>query len=396
VAAITFTEFAAGELMIRIDRFVEALARGVLPRDLECAFPYGLSIEEKTNLARAKQTLDQLTCTTIHGFAQALIKPYPVEASIDPGAEIVDPAEANLAFDERYRVWLGGHLTGEVDDDIVAELVLADESGGLKLINEIANFLRRNRDARPLESTWSNAGAPLLAKEVTAFSNELGRFDFREEETEKACRAFAEVVEVLNGSTLRADRPTNRALLEAINVPRHASCFTQNGNRRQLRTKGRWARAAGAVGRGKAEGSQTYDVVNSRYEACHDAFEALLSAVAGELLIRLSRDMDGLMKEWRDYKRAAALLDFDDLLHAARDLLVEHDHVREALANRFQYVLVDEFQDTDPLQIDILWRLCGEPGRGRSEDPLARAVRPGALFLVGDPKQAIYRFRVPT
>jgi ATP-dependent exoDNAse (exonuclease V) beta subunit len=93
------------------------------------------------------------------------------------------------------------------------------------------------------------------------------------------------------------------------------------------------------------------------------------------------------------YKRAAALLDFDDLLYTARDLLAENEHVRQALAKRYQYVLVDEFQDTDPVQIDILWQLCGEPGRGRKEDRLARAVRPGALFLVGDPKQAIYRFR---
>jgi ATP-dependent exoDNAse (exonuclease V) beta subunit len=393
VGAITFTEFAAGELMTRIDRFVEALARGVLPRDLESAFPDGVSIKEKTHLAHAKKTLDQLTCTTIHGFAQALIKPYPVEASIDPGAEIVDPAEADLAFDERYRAWLRERLTGEVGDGIIAELVLADEIGGFKLINEIANFLRRNRDARPLESTWSNAAATQLAKAVTAFSDELGRFDFREEGTETTCRAFAEFVEVQNGSILRADRPTNHALLGAINLPRHASCFTQNGTRRQLRTKGRWARAAGAVGKSKIDGSQAYDAVNSRYEACHDAFETLLSAAAGELLVRLSMNMDGLMKEWRDYKRAAALLEFDDLLYTARDLLAGHDHVRGALAKRFPYVLVDEFQDTDPLQIDILWRLCGEPGGGRPEDPLARAVRPGALFLVGDPKQAIYRFR---
>ena len=59
----------------------------------------------------------------------------------------------------------------------------------------------------------------------------------------------------------------------------------------------------------------------------------------------------------------------------------------------FEHVLVDEFQDTDPLQIEILWRLCGEAQKDGSANPLARALRPGALFLVGDPKQAIYRFR---
>src|SRR5205823_1028995 len=93
------------------------------------------------------------------------------------------------------------------------------------------------------------------------------------------------------------------------------------------------------------------------------------------------------------YKRSAALLDFDDLLYTARDLLANFEPVRQALAVRFVHVLVDEFQDTDPLQIEILWRLCGEkPGSG-SDDWIARNLRPGALFLVGDPKQAIYRFR---
>ena len=59
---------------------------------------------------------------------------------------------------------------------------------------------------------------------------------------------------------------------------------------------------------------------------------------------------------------------------------------------RFAHVLVDEFQDTDPLQTEIFWRLCGEPVDGE-DDWTGFRIRPGALFLVGDPKQAIYRFR---
>ena len=94
---------------------------------------------------------------------------------------------------------------------------------------------------------------------------------------------------------------------------------------------------------------------------------------------------------YADYKRQAALLDFDDLLHHARDLLVRDPGVRQALARRYPRILVDEFQDTDPLQAEILWLLCGE---GAEDEPwTARRLRPGSLFLVGDPKQAIYRFR---
>jgi exodeoxyribonuclease-5 len=73
-------------------------------------------------------------------------------------------------------------------------------------------------------------------------------------------------------------------------------------------------------------------------------------------------------------------------------LLRDHDAVRRALGQRFAHVLVDEFQDTDPLQTEIFWRLCGEPVDG-DDDWTRFQIRPGALFLVGDPKQAIYRFR---
>jgi ATP-dependent exoDNAse (exonuclease V) beta subunit len=93
------------------------------------------------------------------------------------------------------------------------------------------------------------------------------------------------------------------------------------------------------------------------------------------------------------HKRSAALLDFDDLLYTARDLLAGHEQIRQALARRFRHVLVDEFQDTDPLQIEILWLLCGEASERSDRNMPGRALRPGALFLVGDPKQAIYRFR---
>ena len=100
------------------------------------------------------------------------------------------------------------------------------------------------------------------------------------------------------------------------------------------------------------------------------------------------------MEHFREHKRSAALLDFDDLIFAARDLLRDHDEVRRALAARYTHVLVDEFQDTDPLQTEIFWRLCGDlPANADTGDWTSFELRQGALFLVGDPKQAIYRFR---
>jgi exodeoxyribonuclease-5 len=392
VAAITFTEFAASELRIRIDRFVNDLSTGTIPPDLESAFPKEVSAKQRANLMQAKKTFDQLVCTTIHGFAQALVKPYPAEAGIDPGAEIIDPAEGDLAFDERYQAWLKGHLSGEGADDIVAELVIADETRGLGLLRSIADFLRHNRDARPGGGVWSsNVGQAFLAA-TTAFEKEIARFAFREDQTNAASQAFIDMIKTL-GSVMGTKRPLSRTLIEAAVIPRNLACFTQPGAKRQLRTKGAWEKAAAAAGKRKTDGSMAFDACLARYDACHEAFNALMGMIAGELLGRIVETMKGLLLDWSEYKHAAALLDFDDLLYTVRDLLAKNEAVRQTLARRFRHVLVDEFQDTDPLQIDILWRLCGEAPKDSNPQPLSRVLRPGALFLVGDPKQAIYRFR---
>jgi ATP-dependent exoDNAse (exonuclease V) beta subunit len=393
IAAVTFTEFAASELMIRITRFVAKLANGEVPPELEIAFPKGVAAQQQANLDRAKKSLDQLVCSTVHGFAQALIKPYPIEAGIDPGAEIIDPSEADIAFDEHYDAWLRRRLSGELDDDVVAEIVLADENGALDLLKEIADFRRHNRDARPGSAPWTPDLVQEFARVTASFRRALAGLAFQEPDTVATAEDLADCATALGSAVLHAETLTNRALIGCLLAARPESCFTQAGAMRQLKTKGKWEKAAAAAGRSKADGVEAYDTVRRHYEACHEAFQNIMAAAAGSVLERTVVAMDGLMADWRAYKHAAALLDFDDLLYTARDLLAGHEQVRQALAHRFQHVLVDEFQDTDPLQIDILWRLCGEAQEGGGTSARSRALRPGALFLVGDPKQAIYRFR---
>ena len=396
IAAITFTEFAASGLTERIRRFVAELAECRVPRDLELAFPAGLSAAQREHLRAAQDKLDQLTCSTIHGFAQSLIKPYPVEASIDPGADIVDPAEAELAFAEQLDLWLRAQLSGESRDNLITELVLADEAAGLNLVHSVAQFRKSNRDARPPAGEWSTGLFGKFDKLMSHYHRRLKGIEFREETTEATLNAFAELEKLLRALNAGSANPSNCDLIAILMLPRPEACFTQSGGPRPLRTKGKWEAAAKAAGHSKPDGVRAHDSANDTYNACHEAFAVLVSAAAGEVLRRLAASLDGLMSSWRDYKRGAALLDFDDLLYTARDLLAGHEEVRQALAARYRHILVDEFQDTDPLQIEILWQLCGEVETGnrkRGKNPIDRRLRPGALFLVGDPKQAIYRFR---
>ena len=104
----------------------------------------------------------------------------------------------------------------------------------------------------------------------------------------------------------------------------------------------------------------------------------------------MSDELDEVLADYAAFKRAAAVLDFDDLLERARALVRGHDAVRRALGQRYRHIFVDEFQDTDPIQAEILFRIAADDSPPRWQDSV---LREGALFMVGDPKQAIYRFR---
>lgn len=156
IAAVTFTEFAASELLIRVRAFVSALAAGDVPTELRVALPDGLLDEQRRNLAAADAALDEMTCSTIHGFCQRLITPYPVEAGIDPGAAVIDRDQADLAFAELIDAWLREELAGEADG-LLAELVLHDPTATLGLIRTVLDHLRRHRAFAPLRAAGSGA-----------------------------------------------------------------------------------------------------------------------------------------------------------------------------------------------------------------------------------------------
>ena len=105
----------------------------------------------------------------------------------------------------------------------------------------------------------------------------------------------------------------------------------------------------------------------------------------------LVRWLEGFVEFYKQRRKRDGKADFDDLLIWARDLVRTREEVRRYFQDKYRCILVDEFQDTDPLQAEMIVRLCaidgGEPDWRRAK------LRPGALFVVGDPKQSIYRFR---
>lgn len=389
IAAVTFTELAASELLHRVRDFVSRLLHQDIPMELRLALPDGLSPAQLAALREAQASIDEITCSTIHGFCQRLIRPYPVEASIDPGAAIMDRDQAELAFHDVVDDWLRQQLGSEASG-LLAELMLVDVAGTLGTVKSIIRLMKQHEDLQPPPAGPVPAALAAFKSAVAAYGRTVAGAGFEEAETFAWMEAFRGMAQNLDAF----DVSTDSGLVGVLQSKPHASLCTEKGTFRAFQKKTKWEAAATATGRSKAEGGRIAGEAKEAHGQCCDAWDALLASTSGQVAAGLLPLLRPAVERMQEYKRSAALMDFDDLLRSARDMLRNHSGVRDALAQKYQHVLVDEFQDTDPIQSEIFWRLCGSPPmEGDAANWRSFQIRPGALFIVGDPKQAIYRFR---
>src|SRR4051794_25294874 len=390
IAAVTFTELAASELLSRVRQVVIELLAGRIPKELKAILPQGLAGRQAACLEEANARIEEITCTTIHGFCQRLIKPYPVEANIDPGASVLGRDEAEQRFEELMDAWLRQHLSGK-SSSLVAEMVLADPRQALDAIRRVAGCVRHGRPVgtRPAADVYESVAT--FQSCVQAFRAFIDGSPADEPDTAACVSAFADMASSAD-KALAGEGSTT--LVGLVTLKAHDTLCKADGDFAKYRNKTKWREAAKNAGLPKNEGERLNEEAERHHAACCEAWRAMRSNAASRILEDLVTEIRPLVDRFRNYKRSTAVLDFDDLIFSARDLLRDHEPVRRALAARYAHVLVDEFQDTDPLQTEIFWRLCGDPPAGQTDAEWESFVlRPGALFLVGDPKQAIYRFR---
>lgn len=388
IAAVTFTELAASELLVRVRNFVSELCSSVISAELRVALPNGLSEAQLENLHTARAAIDEMTCSTIHGFCQRLIKPYPVEANLDPGAVVMDAQAAERTFNGIVDDWLRETLNTN-RSSVIAEMVMHSPDETLTLIHLVADKLRQHRGvsapaAAPIQ--LAQIALQRAAANFVAFTSSTSAHE--PESVIKASQLAELAAELSAGASLETSTGTVRALA----LRPHQELCTQAGDFKAYKFKGKWETAAKLAGLSKAEGAQLNDQAQAHYEACRQAWTEVQQSAAAQALAAVIEETQQAVDKYGEYKRSTARLDYDDLIYTARDLLRDHPEVCSALGQRFVHVLVDEFQDTDQLQAEIFWRLCGTPS-STPDDWTTFQIRPGALFLVGDPKQAIYRFR---
>lgn len=383
LAAITFTELAASEIGARVHRYVRELLDGVIPRSLRLALPDGVSERQHAALSAAATRLDELTTTTIHSFCQTIICSYAVEADIDPGAGMLDAQQADAAFDSVFDRWFRRRLNGPGrPDDAIEALSRYDPHHVAGTLRSLARFRLKHRGAAAPIADLSGRPDIDLVDAVANFRRWLAG-----QPAEPKTNELVGQLETLAGHFAQSfATPPGFELLWRLAHPERLACMRSNSvELLPLRTKTAWVKAVG-----KERAGVLYDEAARYFDRVDHCYRIIVGRIATALVRKLSDELDEVLAEYATFKRAAAVLDFDDLLERACALVRNHDTVRRALGVRYRHILVDEFQDTDRIQAEILFRIAADESPPQWPECV---LHEGALFMVGDPKQSIYRFR---
>ena len=364
IAAITFTEKAADELRQRVRLAL-----------LEQAAGDGDGVVQE-RCRTALDDLDQAALCTLHAFAQRILTAYPVEAGLPPALSVLDEIASELDFDQRFRAFYS-ELLGrpELERTVVLALELGITDAQLRTVAEQLddNWDRVRRPDVPWPEPPALDLRPLVdaGRELLAASLGLGVTDKLAVYLQGWLPGWLEEVEEL------AEPGVDE--VEVLDVLLHTEPPKTGGF-----GGGGWATTgygSATAARAAAKGLVDRTIEGS---ALATTFDPVIEAVLGRLGDELAR----FTLAEAERRSRSGRLTFHDLLVLCRRLVrhpLHGERVRAELAQRYQALLLDEYQDTDPLQLEIVVAIATPPG--------ADLPAPGQLFFVGDPKQSLYRFR---
>jgi ATP-dependent helicase/nuclease subunit A len=366
IAAITFTEKAAAELRDRV--------RAELERALACDLKPDAADRYRLALAQ----LDGAAIGTLHSFAQRILSEHPIEAGLPPRVEVVDEVSSEVEFEGRWCTFRDELLADPALERTIVLLTAAGvKFGALRAIAVTFNDNWDLVDERvpadvPDPPSATDLVAPVLAEIDRICAEPCGDPD------DTLCRftdGVGRYTAMLKTITDEVD------LLEALDPdgPTKPPSFRPGVRGKQQN----W--------------SADLATLRSDLIAVGERLNGVRTEVANACVQRLGSELRRFTLDAAEERRLAGRLEFHDLLVRARSLLrdpVDGEAVRTRLHDRYRRLLLDEFQDTDPIQVELAALIAAVPGqRVDGIHWTSVDVVPGHLFFVGDPKQSIYRFR---
>lgn len=364
IVAITFTERAAAELKMKLQEELQKAIAGEHDPDTPPDQP------DTSHLGEALWGLGRMQVTTIHSFCASLIRERPVEAGIDPNFDVADELMSSIIEEELWDEWLARRM-----DESAPCLARALAIGiTVQNMKDLAGLLLANRDVLhylPGNIGW-NPSEPEFRETFKQSVKQLSAL------ARKHCGVegdtMADLIEELNAEAEELkylkDEGETTAHLFNLSIP----------SPRKKGKQGNW------------ESKEHLNEMRTEVDVLREAHLSFKAWLAHNIVVDLARELEDFVESYRRRMSDGACLDFHDLLLHARNMLASRPEVRHYFRARYKYILVDEFQDTDPLQAEIIFFLSeAEGGSARNWEDVR--VTPGRLFLVGDPKQSVYRFR---
>jgi len=363
IVAVTFTDKAAGEMKLRL--------RARLERERQDAVG-----DELSRLDAALEALEAAHLGTIHAFCVDLLRERPVQAGVDPAFEVV--ADNGPLIERAFDSWYQRKLD-DPPPSLSRVLALRRWERGRGPRDTLLASVQRLVERRDFDTPWQrpafdrDAQIDVLVRQVSALGDWAQRAKRGRDDLARCLQHFAALAEKIRER--EPARGRDHDLLEY-----------------ELRTLHGLRDAWGRKGRGDdyADGVPRQQLLDQR-ASLRDQLGQFVSRAEADLAAALQEQLREVVNGYQDLKARAGALDYLDMLLFVRDMLRSDAAVRAELQARFSHLFVDEFQDTDPLQAEILLLIASnDPQVDRYRDV---CVVPGKLFVVGDPKQAIYRFR---
>jgi len=379
IVAVTFTDAAAGELKLRL--------RGEIERERQSPES---SADEKEFLTKALPQLEEAHIGTIHSFCGDLLRERPVEAGIDPLFEVASEDTSRPLFEMAFDRWFESQLANpsEAVRRILRRRTRREYTGGRP-----ATLARRPSGAGPRRRLRSAALELIERRDFPAPWRHNPGFD-RDTQIDSLIDDMKELA-----SWAERGQPKQWFTKSLVDLKHIVTDMTRAEEDLGRDYDGIEARLFDFLSSWRSKNYVAYYArdefpekeLKARRDALKERVEEFVAQSGADLAPRLRDDLMAVLEEYTRLKERAGCLDFLDLLLRARNLVRDKKSVREELQHRFTRVFVDEFQDTDPLQAEILVLMS-------ADDPNEtnwRKVKPipGKLFIVGDPKQSIYRFR---
>ena len=367
IIAVTFTEKAAGELKLRVRS------------ELEKARSQSEDLKRRSFLEEALAHLEEARLSTIHALCADLLRERPVEARIDPQFEVMTDVESQNLYRQAFRLWFQRKLEN-LPDGIRRFLRRRSRESATEALFKAGWDLAQWRD---FPTAWRR-DALAREGEIDHLVLNLHAFaDLTRNPANPSSMLFADTAPARSISeeikTVEATQPRDYDGLEAMFV-----CLGRDREYDQLRKLPR-------KGYAQYKEKVSREDVLTAHAALLTGIQTFVQNADADLAPLLQAELAESIAEYQALKERSGQLDFLDLLIRMRDLLINSESVRSDFQHRYTHIFVDEFQDTDPLQTEILVLLAAASSDvcdWRKAIPV-----PGKLFIVGDPKQAIYRFR---